>query len=302
MARDITPAPAPVSLPRGTPVGVIAVPDDVKVDIDEGPSVTIDQDGPHATRVARVFGLRGTPSARLWYATQAPGVPQYGDHHPWIEFLPVSRVHAVLASEGTTDIATVTIDYGFSPGGVGSPTYFDNEPSDTALPQLEVLTTVQLAQTQFDVNRVQIVVSRIIEDPDTQTSTVIEQAGSVDYQLPMETVRYMRREVQNPQGKARLYVGTINGTGVFNDGPHYWMCTRLDGVSDDGGATFNVTYEFQRNPDSWDPWIIFTDPETGKPVVLTPEEATSGETVKQVVVYRQMDFWALNLTLPGAGQ
>lgn len=301
MAREIRTPIEPVNLPRGTPVGVVAVPDDVKVDIDEGPSVTIDQDGPHATRVARVFGLRGTPSARLWYATQAPGVPRYGDHHPWIEFLPVSRVHAVLASEGTTDIATVTIDYGFSPGGIGSPTYFDNEPSETALPQVEVLTTVQPATTQFELgiagDKRQIVVSKMVNVEDEAET---EQAGSVEFQLPMETVRYMRREVQNPQGKARLYVGTINSTGVFNDGPHYWMCTRLDGMSDDGGATFNVTYEFQRNPDTWDPTVIFTDPETGKPAVLTQNEINLGNAVKQVTIYRQTNFWLLNLTLPEA--
>lgn len=302
MGRD-RPPPVEVVLPRVDIGGIVAIPEGVNFHIDEEASYTVDANGPHVVQTAYVWGLRGSPSARAFYATMAPGMPRRGQVHDVIPFLPVSRVHAVLIT-GTTDQAKVTINYDFPSGGSQ---YFINTPGDTTatLPQLEILTTVQPARTQFEIdpatgNKKQIVVSYILEDEATGTSTVVEQGGSVEYMVPMETVRYMRREARDPQHKAREYVGTINVYSVFGDSPHMWMCTRLDGVSDDGGATFNVTYEFQRNIDSWDPVVVPTDPETGQPRVLSDDDVASGEAIKQVRIYDLADFWTLNLTLPGA--
>lgn len=298
MALDV--APLPIGQPRAVDTGIIAVPEGIIVDIDDGASFTIDQNGPHAVRTAYVWGLRGSPAARLYYATMAPGMPRYGEYHPVVPFLPVSRVQADLI-KGTTDQATVTINYDFATGGSQ---YFMNEPGDTiaTLPQLEILTTVQPARTQFEIDpatgiKKQIVVSYIDIDHETGTETLVEQGGSVEYMLPMETVRYMRREARDPQHKAREYIGTINVYNVFGDSPHMWMCTRLGGPSDDGGATFNVTYEFQRHPDSWDPVVVPTDPETGQPRVLSDVDAA---LIRPHRIYDLADFWTLNLTLPPA--
>lgn len=302
MPRDVGVAPTPVAAPRGVEAFQIIPAANVTPHI-EGERFWTDRDGPHAIQVAQVVGLTGNPTVRLYRATLAPGIPRYGDYHSAVPFLPVTLVEAVYADKGTSDIAIITITYGFSSGGTH---YFMNEPGETTatLPQLEVLTTVQPAQTQFEIgpadDKRQIVVAHLEPPPEGEAGPParIEQSGTVDYMLPMETVRYMRRELRDPQDKAREYVGTINTIGVFNDAPHMWMCTRLDGVSDDGGATFNVTYEFQRNPDSWDPWVIYTDPATGKPIVLSQDDIHTGEALKQVVIYRQRDFWGLNLVLP----
>lgn len=272
----------------------------VVVDIDEGSTYTVDENGPHALRTARVRGLKGSPAVRAYYATRAPRIPQHGQGHPVFPSLPVKRVHAELI-KGTTDQATVTIEYGYS---VGGPAYFTNVPGDgvDTLPQLEVLSTVQPATTQFELlpdgTEKQIVVSYLKEDEETGTTTAVTQAGSVEYMLPMETVRYMRREAQNPQAKNRMYVGRINSISVFQDAPHMWLCSRLDGVSDDGGVTFNVTYEFQRNPDSWNPFVTPTDPETGQPRVLTPEDLALPDGARTVRILPEANFWDLNLVLP----
>lgn len=311
MARDIGPAPLPTPLPRGVEPFPTVNADQVIPHI-EGARYWVDRDGPHVIQVAQVSGLTGNPAARLRRATQAPGIPRYGHVHPDILFLPVTNIEAVFADKGTSDIAIITITFGFLPAG-GAPTYFTNEPSETTVPQLEILTTVQPSTTEFEIgpagDKRQIVLATHLpleEGQEGPPALGKEQSGSVEFQQPMETVRYMRREARSPQWKARLYVGTINQTGVFDDAPHYWMCTRLDGVSDDGGATFNVTYEFQRNPDTWDPVVIATDPETGQRVVLTDWEIINGlagldphPSIRQVTVYRQTNFWLLNLTLPG---
>lgn len=297
----------PGPLPRGVEAMPVITPDQVTLHI-EGERFWTDRDGPHAIQVAQVVGLRGNPDARLYYASLAPGIPRYGQYHKVLPYLPVSLVSAEYPDKGTSDIANVTITFGFS--SVGAPVYFANDPSETTLPQVEILTSVQPATTQFEIlpdgAKRQIVVARDLPPPEGEPGPPgrEEQAGSVDYQLPMKTVRFMRREPRNAEWKADLYVGTISKVGVFGDPPHYAFCTRLGSVSDDGGATWNVTYEFQRHPDSWDPWVIFTDPVTGKPLVLPRDPATGqiqyGESLKQVTIFPEMDFWQLNLTLPNA--
>ena len=300
MAREIRPSPLPVPRPRGIePLPVVSA-DNVIPHI-EGERFWVDRDGPHAIQVAQVSGLHGNPASRLYGATLAPGIPRYGQFHKVVPFLPVTNVEAVYADPGTSDIAIITITYGFAPAGVGSTTYFTNEPSETALPQVEILTTVQPARTEFELdadnNRQPITVSYI--DTSGVTSRAVTQGGSVEYPLVMETVRYMRREPRDPRDKNKLYVGHMNSPGVFGDPPDMWLCTRLDGVSDDGGATSNVTYEFQRNPDSWNPYIAPTDPETRERRVLTPDDLALPDGARNVRILRRADFWLLNLTLPG---
>lgn len=282
--------------PRGLPPKQTVSADDVTLHI-EGERFWVDRDGPHAIQVAQVVGLTGNPAVRLYRAMLAPGIPQYGEYHSAVPFLPVTNVEAVYADKGTNTIAIVTITYGFASGGTQ---YFMNEPGDglDTLPQIEILTTVQPARTEFEIlpdgTKVQILATNAIVDEETGISREVTQPGSVEFMLPMETVRYMRREQYNPQSKSRLHLGHINSVSVFGDPPHWWLCTRLDGPSDDGGASFNVTYEFQRNPDSWNPAIVPTNPVTGKPYRLV-----AGEIVRQPRILPAVDFWPLNLTLPG---
>ena len=285
---------------------------EVTVDIDDGPSVEITKDGPRATRIARVFGVKGTGAARLWFALNAPGVPRYGDLHPVVEGLPVGHVHAAFES-GSTDIATVTCEYFYPTGGN---MHFANieDVRESGLPQLEITSTVQPATTQFYLddagNKHQILLPYTRTDPTTQTSTELPlQSGTVEYQLPMTVFRYMRRErtpVDVIRDKSRAYVGTINSIAIFGEaGIHYWMCTRLDGVSDDAGRTSNVSYEFQRHPDTWNPVAIYTDPDTQRHVTdaapLLPG-VTNGQRVVNGIgrfrIYEAKDFEELELTIP----
>lgn len=301
MARDIGPAPLPTPLPRGvSPVPVVNA-DQVILHI-EGERFWVDKDGPHAIQVAQVNGLRGNPDVRLYSAILAPGIPRYGQFHKAHAFLPVTLVEAAYADKGTSGIAIVTITYGFLPAG-GAPTYFTNAPSEVTLPQIEILTTVQPATTQFEIlpngTKVQIKVAYLEPPPEGEPgpAATVVQSGRVEYMLPMETRRYMRREFRDPGDKNRLYVGKINSVGIFDDPPHWWMCTRLDGVSDDGGATSNVTYEFQRNPESWNPFVTPTDPATGNPRALTPADQLIPNAARTVRISEAIDFWPLNLLL-----
>lgn len=292
---------------------------DVK-EITEGPSTEISKDGPRATRMYRVSGLLGDSAARLWWALNAPRVPKYGDLHPVILNLPVSRVSAVLASEGATNIATVTCEYFYPTGGN---LHFANVDGirDASLPQLEIVSTVQPARTQKaywmapplggESSTPMPVWLKWRSDPslryppeEGEPGPWQYQGGDIDYQIPMMIFRYTRREPSDAYvgNKARQYVGTINELALFGDPndegsgdpPRTWLCSRIDGVSDDGGKTYNVTYEFQYNPETWDPVVVFVNPETGKPVPFP----VWGESIRQVRVYRLANFFDLGLTIP----
>lgn len=305
MARDHGPGIQDRGPPRVT---------DVKVDIDDGPSVELTKDGYRAVRIARVFGVPGDGAVRLFHALNAKRVPKYGDLHPVIAGLPVSRVHAALES-GSTDIATVTCEYFYPTGGN---MHFANieDVRNAGLPQLEIISTVQPATTQFYLddagNKHQILLPYTRTDPETQTSTELPlQSGTVEYQLPMTVFRYMRRErtpVDMIRSTARQYVGAINSIAIFGEvGIHYWMCTRLDGVSDDAGQTSNVTYEFQRHPETWNPVAIYVDPDTQLPVTDTetlPPGLIDGKRIGgapggigRFRIYDTLDFNQLNLTI-----
>lgn len=291
MARDRGVLPRPEI--RSTPVGKGAV---ATVDITDGPSVELTKDGYRAVRVAKVSNLKGDGAARLFWAINAVGVPKYGELHPVITNLPVSRVHAALASEGTTDIAIVTCEYFFP---VGGNLHFANIEGirESSLPQLEITSTVQSARTQFDYQGNQILLDYIREDPDNETSTPLPtQSGDVEYQLPMMVFRFSRREPANIYigDRARDYVGKVNSVAIFGEsGTRFWLCTRIDGVSDDGGLTYNTAYEFQRHPDTWDATVVYVDPDTGRPVA----NAVPGQSLKTVQIYQAVDFEELGLTI-----
>jgi hypothetical protein len=102
---------------------------------------------------------------------------------------------------------------------------------------------------------------------------------------------FSRREGFSPAFKSRNFVGRTNSGTWGGDPPGSWLCTRIEGVSDDGGQTFNVTYEFQYNIDTWLATVVFIDPDTGRP----PENLIEGEGLKQVQVYPRVDFNLLNL-------
>lgn len=281
--------------------------------VEEENTFEITKDGPRATIVKKVSGLKGDETSRLVNATRAIGVPRYGSYYPPIEGLPVSRISAAFFA-GSTDTARVVVEYSYATGG---DQHFANIDAvrDERKPQLEIVSSSQTTQTQLAFMQfppmvepawVPIQLKYIPMLLPGQVGPIDQtpqyQGGSVEYQLPMMTFRFMRREPADAYvgDTARRFVGTINKDVIFadvqgagGDLPHYWLCTRVEGTSDDAGKTYNTVYEFQYHPDSWDPWIIFTDPATGKPV----PNPVVGESLQQVRIYKEEDFELLGLTI-----
>lgn len=242
--------------------------------------------GMSATIVHRVSGLQGASQIqRLNAATLAPGIPQPGSVDS-ILGVPVESVRAQFIGKNFETEAYVTVVYGLVQGGGG----FDNDPDDlNALPQIEILSTLQPVTTQFDVNGAVLVIdnySKPIFDPaDPQGDPIGQepqpsQSGEVESTVDMYTIIARRRERISPGVvKAPTYTNTINADQIFGDPKHFWKCA-IGGSTDDGGASWNVVYEFQRNTDTWNIVIVWRDPETGLPGagVTRPSNMNPGST------------------------
>jgi len=250
--------------------------------------------------------LSGPEDVRLIDALLALDVPQRGDYHPVFTDLPVDNVRATPVAD-SSDMANVRIRYAYPTGAAG----FINFPDETAPPQIEIVSAVVPMTTEFcyvgrgnNTQQNQIVLLHVTEED--ETSVPRYQVGEVEIQVPVAIVRYRRRERKNPQDKARDYVGTVNSKGVFGDVAHMWLCTRLGGPSDDGGQSYNVTYEFQRNVDSWDKVVVFRDPDTGYPMQIptsgdnaaNPNKPFNPSDLRMAAkcrVYREMNWYRLQL-------
>ncbi len=279
---------------RGPFQGVIATPDLMG----EAASVTLSNtQGTTAQVVHRVSGLTGTTLIqRLHQAVTAPGIPVAGfiDN---VLGVPVASVRAEMFPNGIEDQAKVTVTYGLVLGDGGGG--FDNDPDDVdAIPQIEILTTLQPVTSQFDVGGNVLLVDNYVRTLRDAAGDPIgselqpPQAGEVETTADMYTIIARRRERESPGvSKGPTFTNTINSTVVFSDPIHTWKCA-VGGSSDDGGATWNVVYEFQRNhPDTHNVVVVWRDPETGLPgaEVTRPSDMTPGSMGNGSKVARMFD-------------
>lgn len=264
-------------------------------DLIAGASVAIGSDGVSVHRAFIVDGLSGNADKRLFDATQHSDIPRRGQAHPSIPGVRADTITAVPCENSDTK-ALVTVEYKQVGGEWG-------EADETQPAQISVGATVQEEETNKDIDGNQIIIYYT-----TMTETAGEivtaekpsQTGTIQMQVPHVVFRFVRREASDPSEKARLFVGTVNSTTFRNDPERWWMCTRLDGESADGGVTYTVTYEFQRNPSTWAPTVAWVDPDTQQIPTdidgnIAHDDFSEHNGIRRVEVYPEMDFGALNL-------
>lgn len=108
----------------------------------------------------------------------------------------------------------------------------------------------------------------------------------------------------DPDAVAKALVGNVNDAIWQNEPIGTWRCDDVTfdqvnpGVSDGGDPEvflplYRMTFTFTNNPNGWDPDLVYTDPDTGKPV--PDAQALTGATVDGVPLYEPVDFTALPL-------
>ncbi len=261
----------------------------------KGSSLTLDRNGVSVTFPIQLEGITGDADLKTFNALSDSSVPNRGDPHEKIPGLFVDTVH-IRAQSPSQFFATVRyVSSEVFDGGV-------EIPDESAVPTLEVGTTVTQTTTERDRNGapIEVFVNRMVNNEPVPD----HQGGTVAWSQPQTVVRFRRAEPGSPGGKARFYVGTVNNASVFGDPRWFWLCTRIDGTTVNKGLSYEVVYEFQRNEGSefdpeqpgvrsgWQPLVIYTDPKTGKPI----PNPRFGQSLQLVALYRERAFPALNLT------
>lgn len=258
----------------------------VTIDLIDGGRVIETKDGLEATRTAVVSGLEGDASARQYAALMLPQMPKRGDAHPSIPGI-VLDTRDVTPISNSSGMVTVVL------------TYRNVDPSELvgAVAQIEVGAALVSETTSRDATGAQILITTEVPQLDSngnQTGVKQEtQVQSVQKQVPMMTLRYRRKEEQDPARTAIAYTGTV-GWWVPQEASTspQWMCTSIEGTTSDGGVTWDVVYTFQFARDGWGAKIDAIDPATGQPYI--------GAQPLVVGLYQLADFGALGLPDPAA--
>jgi hypothetical protein len=255
------------------------------VDITRGQGVT-------ATRVFKVENATGSPSQIIYHSVITGALPKIGDPHPGI---PNIFLESLNGNPINSNIVQVTAKY--------SPPTFRN-PEEAAKVQISVSGTIQNVQTNKHIVR-----NGAIEEEELMTLEYTYPKGqapdgvdkekksipTVEKQVANIVIRMTRLEEENPINLANQYVSKLNLKKFLGTAQFTWMCTNISGQSNDGGESYQNTYEFQYAPDGWKIDAAFADEQTGKIPADIEEGVNKNKALKNFRLQRSIDFKALKL-------
>ena len=189
--------------------------------------------------------------------------------------------------------AVVTCHYGLSP----------------FLPSLKIGTLSERSTTQFDwtnrqlapLHRSPIAVeydpTHPFGPPGSNGRTQIGEASCWDQR---STFTFERFETQNPGPISRRFTARVNSSAWLGLAAGTVLCLSINGVSDDGGNYYRVSYDFL-----YDPLDLFTgisawvDPETGNRPYLSYEQIQNQNGITFSQMQGTEEFNDLDITIPG---
>lgn len=257
---------------------------------------TRDKRGLKITRVFKVTDVEGEASAKVALALTAYGIPRPTEPHPTIAGIYCETVDIDAIPE-TTDAFVVVATY-VSPD--------PSRGSESDKWEIETGASTETQQCNFlaeyDENKKRKLLPPIEYTwtekdgggPGRVPGVKTQGVGAIDILVPVVTWRCTRRERESPRGRSKRFVGKVNDSNWNGEPPRTWLCTRIDGRSDDGGKTYITTYEFAFKEDTWDVDLVFTDQETGKPPVDADNPKGNG-VLRGLKVYFEENFAALQL-------
>ena len=237
------------------------------------------------TTTAIVEDVAGTGDQVLANALVASGVPRMNQIHPYYSALSVASLAPKAVGGGVVEI---TIGYERPEEGGSSSVPGEDTGS------IQVGASLQSVQANKDAfgDLVQV------------THGGKTQPATFPMLVPRATIRKTRTRDESPLEDAKEYVGKVNTANGFNLGGNpvearTWLCTAITGHSDDGGETYEVTYEFAYNPDGWDvPWVFFRAPDGKTPsgvIDANGQVIDANAAVQNVQVYAEINFNGLGL-------
>jgi len=98
-----------------------------------------------------------------------------------------------------------------------------------------------------------------------------------------------RLEDASPLAKSLQYTNHVNSDTFGGGAIRTWRCIGITGVSNDGGSTWEVTYEFRYRADTWDVRAVYLLDDG------TPPDDVDADGDKLVRVYPEIAFSGLDL-------
>lgn len=243
-------------------------------------SVTWDSEGITAERVFIVEDVSSDAATKLYQAMLSNGIPFKGDPHPSI---PGAIVTSVTATPQEGKVRVVA--------NYGPQTTDESEPSEA--PESAVLivaSSTTETTTNLDKDGQPIYGTITFSDG---TTPAVQQLLEANILVPTLTIQFQRKERNCPIRKAIGYVGRVNdqAIGVFSAGT--LLCTELEGTTNDGGQTYDVSYVFQHNPATWAAVLEYQDKDAGG--AHADVNPATGNGLKVAQLYKEEDFGRLNL-------
>ncbi len=158
---------------------------------------------------------------------------------------------------------------------------------------ISVGSRLQPATFTKDAGDNQIITTHTFNEPAPGRSGTDTQPGEVAGFRPTTVLSVTRTENDSPQALAIAFVGKTNAGNFFGEGSGSWLCTAIEGFSEDQGATYTVTYEFElsSDPDLWNATVAYIDDKTGRPVL----PLVDGVSRRTYQIYEQTSFSGLDL-------
>lgn len=169
------------------------------------------------------------------------------------------------------------------------------DPNDNGLPVITSGASVEQVTTFTDRAG-----SPILVAPPAAQAGQLSQLIPVAYDAPTAVRTFQRLELSDPGLRADVYVGRVNSLtwNVPGKSPvtaGYAKCNRLQGTSNNGGASYVVDYEFAimdpLKPGGWQPEAAWIDRDTG----YADPTSTIGDGIINALVYPEANFNDLNL-------
>jgi hypothetical protein len=258
--------------------------------LEEPPDLKRTISGYEGTRTFLVTDVSGSnDAAKVANALQASGIPIPGEEFPSVPLCLCEETRATLI-EGSKSAFKVTATY-------RTPEDSDetDEPDDSKPGTLRIGATVQSVPSSKDHEgktiKIEYLAGKGTEGEASKASKPV--VPIFDKQVALPTATFTRRETTSPFNNALLLVGKINSGTVFSGAKHTWLCTRIEGETEDKGESWTVVYEFIYNDGTWNPLLVYT--KDGVVPDDIEEGGGDGNGKRQPQIYKEANFTALNL-------
>jgi len=220
----------------------------LKIDLADGVGAKFARHGWEHDRIAIVSGITGAANAKLVNALGCPGLPLIGAPHP---SLPYCYLEDITVSAITADAVKLRLHY-------ANP----SKRANAEAPTIEYHSSMSRQNVNVD------------KDGDLIVATYggEEQGGTVSVPATEKDITYSRVETGDPRDKWQEYDGAVNSVEFLGKAARTWFLV-INARSSNNGVTWEMTYQFFYNEDTWDGVIVYVDPATGRPPSDAVEEA-----------------------------